>query len=226
MEEGAEPCVLSVSKSDDEPVEAHNHHTNITNRTLTDDSNEYVYHNGFYTVSDQTAEHNGAESVSDITEISTNGFSKSSVSTNNITSTEGIQSPMEELHIIEISDLNSSPKDYKTFYEESQSKLSERTEHFLKQVLNLTSDYNDEQTNYELKTKHKELLATNANIVCDHEVVTPTYKAIIIEKDAIISAKEGELINLQNEAPCRFQVPLIKNSGTDQSFRSKPKKVK
>ena len=34
------------------------------------------------------------------------------------------------------------------------------------------------------------------------------------------------IINLQNEAPCRFQVPLIKNSGTDQSFRSKPKKVK
>ena len=29
MEEGAEPCVLSVGKSDDEPVEAHNQH--ITN---------------------------------------------------------------------------------------------------------------------------------------------------------------------------------------------------
>ena len=94
-------------------------------------------------------------------------------------------------------------------------------------MLNLTSDYNDEKTNYdELKTKHEELLATNANIVCDHEVVIATYKAIIIEKDAIISAKEGELINLQNEAPCRFQVSLIKNSGTDQSFRWKPKKVK
>ena len=134
---------------------------------------------------------------------------------------------MEELHIIEISDLNSSPKDYKTLYEESQSKLSERTEHFLKQVLNLTSDYNDGKTNYdELKTKHEELLATNANIVCDHDVVIATYKAIIIEKNAIISANEGELINLQNEAPCRLQVPLIKNSGTDQSLRSKPKKVK
>ena len=189
MEEGAEPYVLSVGKSDDEPVEAHSHHTDVTNGTLSDDSNEYVYHYGFYTVSDQTAEHNGAESVSDITETSTNGF-KSSVSTNNITSTEGIQSPMEELHIIEISDLNSSPKDNKTLYEESQSKLSERTEHFLKQVLNLTSDYNDEKTNYdELQTKHEELLATNANIVCDHEVVIATYKAIIIEKDAIISAK-------------------------------------
>ena len=71
-----------------------------------------------------------------------------------------------------MSELNSSPKDYKTLYEESLSKLPTWTEHFLKQVLNLTADYNDAKTNYdELKIKHDELLATNVMIVCDHEVV-------------------------------------------------------
>ena len=40
-------------------------------------------------VSNQTAVQNGTESVSGITEVSTNGFSKSSVNTNKFNSTRG-----------------------------------------------------------------------------------------------------------------------------------------
>ena len=109
-------------------------------------------------------------------------------------------------------------------YEESEHKLSERTEKYEKKVKQLISDYDGLKEEFdELNKKYKKLLLSKENLKTEHEVLMTKYENAINEKDEKLSSQKKLIAKYKERDITQVQIKKVNN---EDIFRMKPKKTK